>query len=230
VLRARAAAAAAATAAAAIAVPPSPLQAVAPSRRVRVNVRAADYHSNWRTQSVSVVSNNNYDNNANNGNGRYNGNGTALSTVPRQAARPLPAQPLARPTPGDLNSRYAGVLKHFPTALGIDDFIARVEVALCYFGFTGDNTIGAPPQTQTTRTSVPVHLSSLFALHSKALWCSSSARSESVIVVVVVVLPHTSNFPRSFASLVHARFFLYRHMLTLLTSPARVLCCCILPL
>lgn len=92
------------------------------------------YHSNWRTQSVAVVSNN--------GNGS---NGAAISTVPKQmqqAARPLPAQPIARPTPGDLNQRYATVLKHFPTALGVDDFIARVEVALCYFGFTGDNTIG----------------------------------------------------------------------------------------
>jgi len=26
--------------------------------------------------------------------------------------------------------------------MGVDDFIARTEVALCYFGFTGDNTIG----------------------------------------------------------------------------------------
>jgi hypothetical protein len=40
-----------------------------------------------------------------------------------------------------LNNRYATILKHFPSALGVDDFIARVEVALCYFGFTGDNTI-----------------------------------------------------------------------------------------
>jgi hypothetical protein len=94
-------------------------------------VRASSYHSNWRTQSVAVVQNN-------------NGNG-ASSLVPKQmsqAARPLPAQPIARPTPGDLNNRYANVLKHFPSALGVDDFIARVEVALCYFGFTGDNTIG----------------------------------------------------------------------------------------
>lgn len=38
--------------------------------------------------------------------------------------------------------RFATVLKHFPSAMGVDDFIARTEVALCYFGFTGDNTIG----------------------------------------------------------------------------------------
>lgn len=98
-------------------------------------VRASgSYHSNWRTQSVAIVQN---------GNG--NGNGANTSVVPRQmqnAARPLPAQPMSRPTPGDVNNRYATVLKHFPSALGVDDFIARVEVALCYFGFTGDNTIG----------------------------------------------------------------------------------------
>jgi hypothetical protein len=106
-------------------------QAARVSRKA-VTVRASSYHSNWRTQSVSVVQNNN------------NGNG-ANALVPKQmsqAARPLPAQPIARPTPGDLNNRYANVLKHFPSALGVDDFIARVEVALCYFGFTGDNTIG----------------------------------------------------------------------------------------
>jgi hypothetical protein len=100
--------------------------------RKAVTVRASSYHSNWRTQSVAVVQQNN-----------GNGNG-ASSLVPKQmaqAARPLPAQPIARPTPGDLNNRYASVLKHFPSALGVDDFIARVEVALCYFGFTGDNTI-----------------------------------------------------------------------------------------
>ena len=60
----------------------------------------------------------------------------------QNAARPLPAAPITRPTPGDVNNRYAAILKHFPSALGVDDFIARVEVALCYFGFTGDNTIG----------------------------------------------------------------------------------------
>jgi hypothetical protein len=77
-----------------------------------------------------------------------NGNGSSLATAggaPRQlsqAIRPLPAEPVRQPTPDNLNNRYATVLKHFPSALGVDDFIARVEVALCYFGFTGANTIG----------------------------------------------------------------------------------------
>jgi len=92
-------------------------------------VKTASYHSNWRTAPTNGA------------------NGTALATrdVPRQlqnAARPLPIAPVQRPTPDSLNSRYASILKHFPNALGVDDFIARVEVALCYFGFTGDNTIG----------------------------------------------------------------------------------------
>lgn len=49
---------------------------------------------------------------------------------------------MSRPTPDTLNNRFSTILKHFPSAMGVDDFIARTEVALCYFGFTGDNTIG----------------------------------------------------------------------------------------
>lgn len=36
----------------------------------------------------------------------------------------------------------AQILKHFSCALGVDDFMSRVEVALASYGFTGDNTIG----------------------------------------------------------------------------------------
>lgn len=38
--------------------------------------------------------------------------------------------------------RHQQVLQYFPSALGVDDFVARVEVALCAYGFTGDNSIG----------------------------------------------------------------------------------------
>jgi hypothetical protein len=41
-----------------------------------------------------------------------------------------------------LSERHAMVSSHFPTALGVDDFISRVEIALCGYGFTGDNSIG----------------------------------------------------------------------------------------
>jgi hypothetical protein len=34
------------------------------------------------------------------------------------------------------------VRSHFATAVGADDFMQRLEVALFAFGFTGDNSIG----------------------------------------------------------------------------------------
>ncbi|GLI71752.1 hypothetical protein VaNZ11_017071, partial [Volvox africanus] len=40
-----------------------------------------------------------------------------------------------------LTERLAEVTKHFPTALSVDDFISRVEIALAGYGFTGDNSI-----------------------------------------------------------------------------------------
>ena len=36
------------------------------------------------------------------------------------------------------------VTRHFPSSLGVDDFIARLEIALFAYGFTGDNSIGPP--------------------------------------------------------------------------------------
>jgi hypothetical protein len=39
--------------------------------------------------------------------------------------------------------RHELVLRHFPTALGVDDFMSRVEIALSAHGFRGDNSIGA---------------------------------------------------------------------------------------
>lgn len=41
----------------------------------------------------------------------------------------------------DLNQRHSNITSHFPSALGVDDFIARLEVALSGFGFTGENSI-----------------------------------------------------------------------------------------
>ncbi|GAX81647.1 hypothetical protein CEUSTIGMA_g9075.t1 [Chlamydomonas eustigma] len=41
----------------------------------------------------------------------------------------------------NLNARHSQVAGYFPTALGVDDFIARVEVVLSGFGFNGDNSI-----------------------------------------------------------------------------------------
>ncbi|MEW5315489.1 MAG: hypothetical protein WDW38_006914 [Sanguina aurantia] len=40
-----------------------------------------------------------------------------------------------------LAQRHAIVLKYFPSAMGVDDLMGRVEMALAGFGFTGDNSI-----------------------------------------------------------------------------------------
>ena len=40
-----------------------------------------------------------------------------------------------------LHARTRTVRSHFPTALGVDDFLARLEVALFAHGFTGENSI-----------------------------------------------------------------------------------------
>ena len=37
------------------------------------------------------------------------------------------------------------VSKHFSSSMGVDDFIARLEIALFAYGFTGDNSIGVAP-------------------------------------------------------------------------------------
>jgi len=78
------------------------------------------------------------------------------SSVPRSSA-PAPANrfvcqsvavaeaPVATaaetPNPSDLNQRHAAVNNFFPGVLGVDDFIQRVEIALCGYGFTGRNSI-----------------------------------------------------------------------------------------
>lgn len=41
-----------------------------------------------------------------------------------------------------LTARTRRIAKHFPTAIGVDDFLNRLEVALFAYGFTGDNSIG----------------------------------------------------------------------------------------
>jgi hypothetical protein len=41
-----------------------------------------------------------------------------------------------------LTERASHVTTHFPTALGVDDFMQRLEVALWGYGFQNDNSIG----------------------------------------------------------------------------------------
>jgi hypothetical protein len=100
-------------------------------------------------------------------------NGTAAAAKGVEAAAaPAAAATAAAPAPGAataaaaaaggppmlssrayLTARHQDVLRHFPTALGVDDFIARVEVALCGYGFTGENSIGACSPRSTGRSA-----------------------------------------------------------------------------
>ena len=41
-----------------------------------------------------------------------------------------------------LTARTRRIAQHFPDALGIDDFLNRLEIALFAYGFTGQNSIG----------------------------------------------------------------------------------------
>lgn len=54
---------------------------------------------------------------------------------------PLP-QPPTPPLPPAPAGRAAMVQKQFPEAIGADDFVQRVEMALHAFGFSGENSIG----------------------------------------------------------------------------------------
>jgi hypothetical protein len=51
--------------------------------------------------------------------------------------------------------RHSQVAGYFPTALGVDDFITRVEVVLSGFGFTGDNSIGG--ELIRSMSAAPAH-------------------------------------------------------------------------
>ena len=59
-----------------------------------------------------------------------------------------------------LTARARRVAKHFPTAIGVDDFLNRLEIALFAYGFTGDNSIGMAHQCSslTLRSLYPLHL------------------------------------------------------------------------
>ena len=41
-----------------------------------------------------------------------------------------------------LKSRVDTIQGHFPSALSVDDFLFRLEMALCSFGLNGENSIG----------------------------------------------------------------------------------------
>ena len=43
-------------------------------------------------------------------------------------------------------NRTAMIREYFPGALGCEDFLTRIEIALANHGFNGDNSIGSPPR------------------------------------------------------------------------------------
>ena len=73
-----------------------------------------------------------------------------------------------------LTRRREGVQQYFRDAMGVDDFLARVEIELCKNGFTGDNSIGArnchcyhgPMAPDEMRVALPPYLS-LYAPSSR---------------------------------------------------------------
>jgi hypothetical protein len=77
-----------------------------------------------------------------------------ISAVDAAVSAAPAAAPTAAPSPDGAETfvsssrdayftrRHELVLRHFPQALGIDDFMSRVEIALSAHGFRGDNSIG----------------------------------------------------------------------------------------
>lgn len=73
------------------------------------------------------------------------------------------------------------VTEHFPSALGADDFLARVEVALHSYGFTGHNSIAcinlcrdeatAPLKTKIETVSNPLPLASQWQVFCRFRFC-----------------------------------------------------------
>lgn len=53
-----------------------------------------------------------------------------------------------------LSQRMGQVSKHFPSALGLDDFLGRVEVALGAHGFRGDNSIAVTNLCRDESTNI----------------------------------------------------------------------------
>lgn len=53
-----------------------------------------------------------------------------------------------------LSQRMGQITKHFPSALGLDDFLGRVEVALAAHGFRGDNSIAVTNLCRDESTNI----------------------------------------------------------------------------
>ncbi|GFR49404.1 hypothetical protein Agub_g11456, partial [Astrephomene gubernaculifera] len=69
---------------------------------------------------------------------RAQANPVAAATAPANVAAVAPAP---APVKRNFAARHSEIVRYFPSAMGVDDFMGRVEVALAGFGFTGDNSI-----------------------------------------------------------------------------------------
>lgn len=67
--------------------------------------------------------------------------GSCRSISTSAAAAQAQAMKEEIPHAPSLGDRHRIILEHFPTSMGADDFMARVEMALAAYGFTGDNAI-----------------------------------------------------------------------------------------
>lgn len=68
--------------------------------------------------------------------------GTCRTVSTTSAAAQAQAAHDESPHAPSLGERHQVVSQHFPSSMGADDFMARVEMALAAYGFTGDNAIG----------------------------------------------------------------------------------------
>lgn len=81
-----------------------------------------------------------------------------------------------------LAGRAKKVTEHFDAALGVDDFLHRLEIALFAFGFTGDNSIGEQLAAEGC--------SSRKELHIRAMWpCNAEATTQAAGLTNAAYLP-----------------------------------------
>lgn len=71
-----------------------------------------------------------------------------------EKAKDVDAAELASVETKYLSQRMGQITKHFPSALGLDDFLGRVEVALAAHGFRGDNSIAVTNLCRDESTNI----------------------------------------------------------------------------
>jgi hypothetical protein len=75
----------------------------------------------------------------------------SVAVATKDAVKTTPA----KAPEANLNARHREIMKHYPSAVGVDDFMSRVELILSGYGFRGDNSIA---MTNLCRDEVTVLL------------------------------------------------------------------------